>query len=169
MGAPLEAVLCHSTTGRARLRFAGMGGDADGFEQLAHALAQHPYVEQVRVSARTGSMLVLHRAELASILAFAQERGLFVVVGQPAHTPMRRIEAAIGDMDRRLARETKGAFSLGTATFLSLFAAGLYQMRQGKLLPAGMTLFNYALEVMQREASREGTASRRRPDAVAAS
>jgi hypothetical protein len=158
----------HASMGRARLRFTAERGDDSFFERLGQELAQHPDVQTVRVSARTGSVLFSHRGALAPILDFAAERGLFVVAARPlARTPMRRIQLAIADMDRRLARETRGVFSLGTATFLGLVAAGLYQARRGKLLPAGTTLFSYAFDVMQREAEREAADSPVRPEDVA--
>lgn len=150
-----RAELCHAVDGRARLRFPKEAANQPFFERVGAALLEHPDVDEVRITARTASLLLLHHGQLSSILAHAAEAELFCVAKPVPHTPMRRVEIAIAELDDRLARESNGAFSLGTATFVGLLAAGIYQVRAGKLFPAGMTLFNYALDVMLREASKE--------------
>jgi hypothetical protein len=51
---------------------------------------------------------------------------------------------------------------VGKLVFLGLLAGGIYQAKQGHLLPAGMTLFKHALEMMDWVADRESTNSQQR-------
>ncbi|MFM2417391.1 MAG: hypothetical protein RL385_2114 [Pseudomonadota bacterium] len=149
------AELSHATPGRTRLRFRDRVMDEPFLAAVADAILKQDGVTEVRVNARTGSVLVLHTTLLDSLLSDAEAAGLFRVARQAPRAPMHRLTAALADADDRLAVASNGSFSLGTLAFIGLAAGGLFQLRAGKFLPAGMTLFNYALEVMQREANRE--------------
>jgi hypothetical protein len=155
-GSAAQAIVVHSMRGRARLRFAHQLGNASFFDNLATALARNSAVVQVRVSASTGSVLVLHTGDLSSILAQAQRLGLFEIVPPPGpKLSLRRLRDAIEAADDRVAKETHDTFSVGTLVFLGLFGAGVYQARSGHFLPAGVTLLKHAFELMGWVAERE--------------
>jgi hypothetical protein len=151
-----QAVIVHSMRGRVRLRFPHQLGNASFFDGLATSLARNSSVLQVRVSASTGSVLVLHTGELSSILTQAQRLGLFEIVAPPGpKMSLRRLRDAIESADDRVAKETHDAFSVGTLVFLGLFGAGVYQAKNGHFLPAGVTLLKHAFELMSWVADRE--------------
>lgn len=154
-----RALLVHAIAGRARLRIQDRLTDEAFFASLASGLSQHPTVRDVRVSAHTGSLLILHDDELRPIIEYAAERGLFDVVASPPRASMRGLRQAIDRVDEQIAAETDDALSLGKVAFVALAGAGLWQAAQGRLLPAGVTLFNYALGVMGWVAHRESTIS----------
>lgn len=154
---PTRAVVVHAIAGRARLRIDERRDDEGFFAALAERLSQHPAVREVRANASAASLLILHEGDLQSITEFAQQRGLFDVAAPAARSSMRNLQAVIEGLDARIASETGDAASLGKLAFVALVGAGLWQAKQGKFLPAGVTLFNYALGVMGWVTNREST------------
>jgi hypothetical protein len=152
---PLQTVLAHRMRGRARLRIQEAGADEDAVLRLGRALAEYPSVQEARTNVSARSVLILHTGELAPILADAEARGLLVLSSKVASTPMRRVQQAIEDLDQRVLDQTERGVGLGSIAFAALAAAGIWQTLNGRLLPAGTTLFNYALGVMQWGALRE--------------
>jgi hypothetical protein len=153
---PLRTVLAHRMPGRARLRIQEAGADQAAVLRVARALAEHPAVREARANVAARSVLLLHTGELAPILADAESRGLVALAPAPqASTPMRRVQQAIENLDERILDQTEHGVGLGSIAFVALAAAGIWQTLNGRLLPAGTTLFKDALGVMQWGALRE--------------
>ena len=153
---PLHAVLAHRMPGRARLRIQEAGADPTALLNVARALAEYPGVQEARANPSARSLLILHTGELAPVLADAESRGLLSLVPPPpGGTPMRRVQQAIETVDDRILDQTGRGIGLGSIVFAALTAAVIWQSLNGRLLPAGTTLFNYALGVMQWGALRE--------------
>src|SRR5262245_1589222 len=158
-----QAFIVHSTTGRVRFRFPEQRGDAAFFESLAAGLARVGSVLETRASSHTGSVLVIHTGDLPALIAQAQTRDLFDVSTAPLPAAsFRRIRNTIDSVDDRVAKGTGEVLSVGKLLFLGLLGAGIYQANRGHLLPAGMTLFKHALEIMDWVAERESTNSQHR-------
>jgi hypothetical protein len=161
-GRPLAHIV-HSTTGRVRFRFPEQRGNPAFFESLASSLARLGTVIETRVSAHTGSVLVLHTGDLESIVSSAQKRGLFEVGAPPPPVASaRRLRDAIDGLDDRVAKTTGETFSVGKLVFVAVVGAGIFQTNRGHLLPAGLTLFKHALEILDWVAEREPTNSQHR-------
>ena len=157
------AQIVHSTTGRVRFRFSEQRGNPAFFESLSTSLARLGSVIETRVSAHTGSVLVLHTGDLQQLVTAAQKRGLFEVgAPPPPAASARRLRDAIDSIDDRVAKSTGEALSVGKLLFIGLLGAGIFQAKQGHLLPAGMTLFKHALEILDWVAEREPTNSQHR-------
>jgi len=155
---PLRTVLAHRLPGRARLRIEEAGADEAAVQSLARALATYPGVQEARANVSARSVLILHSGELAPMLSDAESRGLLSLSpAPPAKTPMRRVQQAIDSLDDRILDQTEQGIGLGSIVFAALTAAGIWQTLNGRLLPAGTTLFHYALGVMQCGALREQT------------
>lgn len=155
-----QAFIVHSTTGRVRFRFPHQQGDAAFFDMLATGLAGLASVLETRASSHTGSVLVLHTGDLSNLIAQAQTRGLFDVSTAPLPAAsFRRIRNTIDAADDLVAKGTGDTLSVGKLLFFGLVGAGIYQANRGHLLPAGMTLFKHALEIMDWVAERESTNS----------
>jgi hypothetical protein len=92
-----------------------------------------------------------------AVLEYARQHGLFEVAPKAPRASMRGLQGAIERVDAQIAAETDDALSLGKLAFVTLIGAGLWQAGQGRLMPAGMTLFNYALGVLGWAAHREPT------------
>jgi hypothetical protein len=157
------AFIVHSTTGRVRFRFPQQRGNAAFFDSVAVGLARHSSVLEARASAHTGSVLVLHTGELQQLISHAEKRGLFDVSTAPLPVAsFRRIRNVIDTADDRVAKSTGDTLSVGKLLFFGLLGAGIFQARSGHLLPAGMTLFKHALELVDWVAERESTNSQQR-------
>jgi hypothetical protein len=163
---PLRAVLAHRMPGRARLRIQEAGADEAAVLRLGRALAEYPAVHEARANVNARSILILHTGELAPILADAESRGLLSLASasRQASTPMRRVQQAIENLDARVLDQTEHGIGLGSIAFAALAVAGVWQTLNGRLLPAGTTLFNYALGVMQWGALREQPTSESQQD-----
>lgn len=159
---PPSAHVVHTLRGRVRLRVPAARGDQTVIDRIGLALANDRSVREVRVSARTGSVLLVHDGDLDALLGRATRDGILVVEREMPRAPMSRILSAIQEADARLASQTQGAMGLGTVTMFAMLAASVYQTRQGHFLPAGMTLLKYALGAVQSEAAREQSALRGR-------
>jgi hypothetical protein len=157
-----RAVLVRSSSGRARLHIDARRGDDRFFSDAANVLAEHPAVREVRASSRAGSMLILHSGELAPILAHAESRALFDVDTHPT-PPMRRLRDSIDVLDEAIAKQTDDSLNLGKVMFVALLGAGFWQVRKGYVLPAGLTVFNYALKALEWVNEREDNVSSKRP------
>lgn len=152
---PLAEVV-HRTVQRARLRFELSDEELGQLNQIAHGLAELESVTRVTATPRTRSILLLYQGELDRILEQAESRGLLALRPQRGRAPMRQLRHGIEQVDAVMAEGTRDAVTLGNMTFLGLIAVGLYQAQRGQLLPAGITLFHYALGVMNWVADREG-------------
>jgi hypothetical protein len=161
-----DAALVHAIPGRARLRLVPCPSSDAELEQLTHALATIPGVEEVRCATRTGSLLLLHGGELQPILDQAEARGLLTPRQVPLHAPMTRVKRAIETLDERIADETHHATSLGGLGVVFMVGAAIYQVSTGKALAAGTTLLKDALAIMDWVSRREPKMSPRRGAAV---
>jgi hypothetical protein len=153
---PLRTALAHRMAGRARLRIQEAGADEEAVLRIARALAEHPAVQEARANVSARSVLILHSGELAPILADLESRGVVSLSSAPpASTPMRRVQQAIENLDARVLDQTEHGIGLGSILFAAFTAAGVWQALNGRLLPAGTTLFKDALGLMQWGALRE--------------
>ena len=107
-----RGIVVHTMKGRARLRFPHERGNAGFFTNLATALARNSSVLQVRVSADTGSVLVLHTGDLSGgILArFTAWGELRSRSAPPAKLSLRGVRDVIVATDDRVAKESGDAF-----------------------------------------------------------
>jgi hypothetical protein len=143
-----RAVLVRSSPGRARLHIDNRRGDERFFKEAAAVVLEHPMVREVRASSRAGSLLILHQGELESVLSHATQRELFDVETHPA-TPIARVRGSIDALDDGIAKHSDDTLNLGKVLFVALLGATVWQVRKGYVLPAGLTVFNYALKAME--------------------
>jgi hypothetical protein len=148
------AKLEHSLPGRLRLRLEPRPGP-DVMAGFAGLLSVRSEVREVRTNARTGSVLVVYDGNSGDLLRHL-EASEFVTVAQPApHRALARIRQAIDQTDQRVTEQTRGALSLTSASFFGLLGLGAWQAGRGHFFPAGMTLVNYAIELLYRAPLRD--------------
>jgi hypothetical protein len=162
-----SATLVHATRGRARLRLPSAKGDAAFFRRLEEELRNCVGVTDVKVNARTGSVLVRHGGDLDVVARHARAHGLFDLrereerdeqeprtdeaarAGLSRHArALDEIENAIRDADKSLRRRTNGAVDLQALAFGALVGGSAYQLVRGKFLPAGGTMLVQALSLL---------------------
>jgi hypothetical protein len=154
-GARATVEVVHVTPGRVRLRVRDRAGGLELFERLGRATGSHATVREVRVNVQTGSLLVWHTGALEPLLAHLGEIATVQVVQtHSSGSTMQRLRVALDATDARLTRATQGGLSFEALTFYGALLSGAYQLVRGKFLPAGMTLFSYAIDALEREARR---------------
>lgn len=160
-----EARIVHSVPGRTRLRTRGMKGNDEYFDELASALTSIAGVQRVSVNSRTESVLLEHDAPIARIIEEAEQRGYLRHDTTPPESYLASIDRAIKETDIRLKAASSGKVDLETVTFVGFIASGIYQMFNNHGLPAGVTLFRYAVELATSAGANELTRRLRVPAA----
>jgi hypothetical protein len=151
----LEVV--HQSPGRLRLRAArGASLEDDALRHIVASVSELAVVREVRASARTGSLLLLFEGEAEALLSQLRALESLELTDHPRpDAPMLRLRETLLAADQQLAERTHGRVTFGTITFAVTTLAGLWQTGKGRLLPAGLTLLEYALHAAHREAERE--------------
>jgi hypothetical protein len=149
--------VAHASPGRIRLRLQhAEPQDLPFLRDVAETLGELENVREVRVTARTGSVLVLCDGDPGPAIEHLREYELAKVANTAkSTTPMLRLQQAMEETNQRLAHHTRGIVTVDRLMLVATTLGGLWQTRSGKLLPAGTTLFEYALNAIQREADRE--------------
>lgn len=144
-----SATAVHRIEGRTRLRIRSHRGDEAYFEHVGEELARCPGVETVRVSPRTGSVLLEHEAALDAIGRYAASHDLFEIEipEEPHLPPLARVYEEVLWIDRRMRARTADNVDLETLAFYALVGAGIYKIVRGDALPAGMTLLVQAAQL----------------------
>jgi heavy-metal-associated domain-containing protein len=145
--APLARVV-HSIPGRARLRASEIKGDERALEALRSALEDTPGVQNVQVSARTGSLLLEYQGSIEAVLDEAERRGHLRVDDVQPEPYLAQLHRALGESDQRLRYVSRGKLDLETLSFMGFVAGGVYQVFNGHGLPAGVTMLRYAVELV---------------------
>jgi hypothetical protein len=150
-----RAQVGHHIEGRTRFRVPEKRRDTAWFGKIAERLLSCEGVESVDANAATGSLLVYHATAPQEIGVFAEAHELFTLApGQAGLVLSQRlggtVQQDLGKVDRWLNASTRGQVDLASVAFLFLAGAGVLQALRGRALPAGITLLNYALEVLPR-------------------
>jgi hypothetical protein len=143
-----DARIVHSIPGRTRLRTRGMKGQDHYFSELQSALGSIGGVHNVSVNPRTESVLIEHDAPIEQVLQEAEQRGYLRHDTTPEDGYLASIDRAIKGSDSQLRDASSGKLDLETLTFAGFVLGGLYQATHGHALPAGVTLFRYAVELV---------------------
>jgi hypothetical protein len=116
---------------RLRLRFAERRGDDGYLNWLVVQLSALPDVTHVQAHPLTGSILILHSSDSASVLDSAAGAGQFTIAAEE-HEPGPLLDREVASV----------AVPLAAAGILSAFA--VWQLLRGRVLPPAVTLGWYA-------------------------
>lgn len=147
MTAP-SARIVHKIPGRCRLRTHGMKRNGAYFAELGSGLSQIDGVLSVQTSPLTESVLIVHEGSIDPVLREAELRGYLHVDDGPQEPYLAGLDRALSRSDAKLRQATAGRMDFETLTFLGFLAGGIYQISQGRALPAGVTLLRYAVELV---------------------
>jgi hypothetical protein len=155
-----KAHLVHLSHGRIRVRIPSMRKNSSYFKSLHSDFQKVPGARSIVTNAITGSLLIVHSAEIAldTLANFAVKEGLFEIAPElelaaavSEEIPLSQAVAEIcQSLDEGLIKLSEGQVNLKSATFLGLVGLGLYQVSQGRALPAAISLFDDALHVIQK-------------------
>ena len=145
---PPLARIVHQTPHRTRLRTRGMRRDTTYFTEVKHAIEQFEAVGKVHVQSGTESILIEHSDSIDEVLSELQERGYFKLETPDDVAPyLARVGQGLEQGDRQMLEATGGRLGLDTLVFIGFIGSGIYQVTQGRGLPAGVTLLRYAIEM----------------------
>jgi hypothetical protein len=153
-----EARAVHTTIRRLRVKIPSKKGDGPYFSQIEDRLADCPGIDSVEVNPLTGSTLILHHTNAATIADYATRNDLFRFRPWkgPRKTLFETVEDILEDVNRRLKRVTGGEFDIPSLFFAVLLISGGYQIARGNLgAPAWYTAFWYAFGIFSRDVMRD--------------
>lgn len=158
-----SARIVHRMPSRCRLRTRGMRGDQAYFAQVRTGLSQTEGVRSVRTSPLTESILIEHDGPIEPVLEEAERRGYLRLERDAKDPYLAQLNRALSDSDEKLREHTAGRLDFETLTFIGFVVGGIYQIANGRGLPAGVTLLRYAVELvgsagvasLDKEATRE--------------
>lgn len=123
--------------------------DADWLSETASRLEQVPGVEQVEVSAVSGSLLIRHHAG-AELKERLVESGLFRIIDRPFSSPpiIDRVTDSIDRSNRVLERRTGGRVNLQTLLILVLIGLAIVQTLRGRFMMPAVSLLLFAAQLV---------------------
>ena len=155
-----EAFVTHQTPNRLRIKIPAKKGDLTFFSGLKELLSGHPGIDQVHVNPVTGSVLLLHRIDAATLTQLATRFGLVQPQPSTHHkaTLHQRMIASFRHWDEQVKVATGGELDIPSLVFLSLIGTGAYQLIFGNLIaPAWYTAFWYASSIILSVQSTNGS------------
>ncbi len=145
-----EAIVCHSTPGRSRVKVPSRKGNAAYFSNLKDHFTHLEGVREVEANALTGSVVFIHAADLKAISVFAEENSLFRLIKLDNGTPAlsRNVVKTFKDFDKGVKRLTGNELDVPGVAFLTLLGFGIYEISRGNFAaPAWYTAFWYSLNI----------------------
>ena len=159
-----EAYIVHQIRGRVRLRIRAKRQDTDYFAALGRRIESLPGIDEVRVNATTGSVILFHPEQpYSEIEPGLRAIDLFELAAgpepkMPALAPLR---TGITTLDHALAEKSFGSVDLRTLVVISAFGLAVHQMLRGNLLGPALPLLWQAVDLAL---SFGGAHSRAEPD-----
>jgi len=145
-----EALVCHKTLNRLRVRIPAKRRNTEYFTALEKDLITFEGVEAVVTNPVTAGLLLVHNVSLERLSEYAAEKGLFSLIDTPPGqmTLHDSLTDNFNSLDKKVRDYTQGAADIGGLAFLGLIGAGIYQISKGNLTaPAWYTAFWYALNI----------------------
>lgn len=145
-----EAIVCHSSPGRFRVKVPSRKGNTAYFSNLKDHFTHLEGVREVEANVLTGSVVFMHLADLKSISAFAEEHSLFKLIELESGMPSlsRNVVKAFSDFDKGVKRFTGNEVDVPGVAFLTLLGFGIYEISRGNFAaPAWYTAFWYSLNI----------------------
>jgi hypothetical protein len=152
-----DARVVHATIRRLRVRIPSKKGDGSYFSLIKESLADCPGIETVEVNPLTGSALLIHDTDAATIADYAARNDLFRFTPWKgsSRTLFQSVEEGLGKLNKRLKRVSGGEFDIPSLFFVILLISGMFQIARGNLgAPAWYTAFWYAFGIFSRDAMR---------------
>jgi hypothetical protein len=150
MMAPL-ARLAHSLSGRKRVKIDEMRGDAAYFAMLEKELAQCPGVVTVTTNPQTGTALISHATEDASLWEYADEHELFHFGENEAPTPTSphpAITAGTRTTEHKSYTKSGKRPDIRWLIFLGMMGMGVVQTIKGNIAIPAIGAFWYAFSIL---------------------
>jgi hypothetical protein len=143
-----QAVICHQSFDRLRIRIASRRGDADYFAKVIKGLSGLRKFTHLSTNPLTGSVLLTgEHLDVGEVDAYARGHGLFNVEAaeSPNRPLMHDLVQPVASVDRSLRAVTGGKVDLPSAIFIGLIGSAVYELVRGRFsAPPWYTAFWYA-------------------------
>ncbi len=156
-----EAHISHTIPGRLRIKIPSKKGDIYFFGDMYKQLSLFEGIQRVEVNSLTGSILILHSADVAHIAEFARHNGLFLMkegkrYGGKQTYISRRISEAFQDINHKVLVSTKGFANVPDLLVLTLIGLSIFQISRGNFMaPAWYTALWYAMNIFLKSQAKQ--------------
>jgi hypothetical protein len=146
-----EAVICHYTKGRLRIKIPSKKGNVSYFDHVCNVLKNSGTCKNVAVNPINSSCVINTEEEIEKLKDFAQSNGLFDL--KMIDTEKRRIinytiKQTFNNFDLKIRRFFNDEIDLAGATLIALIGLTAYQIGRGNFsAPAWYTSLWYAFNV----------------------
>ncbi|NTV09804.1 MAG: hypothetical protein HGA47_03415 [Zoogloea sp.] len=145
----VHAHVRHDIGNRARIVIPEKRGQHAYLEQARQALSAAPGIDEVEANPLTGSLLVTHHTDIATIARLADDLDLFSIVEDTVVTVRAKIRQRLARLSGDLRSLTGGSVDLGDLTFLILIGIALREAARGHFVqPPVATLIWYAITAL---------------------
>ncbi len=151
----LTAAVRHHAPGRLRLRLVDRNVKEEDFNEVLNMLSKSDFLDRVTANRMNHSLVIeaSDEEELQAVLNFMNEQNILdVLPPSPQSSALRGAswKGMRSDLDAFLDDVSSGGLDLRKATAFLMLGLGTRQALRGKLLPAGLSLIFYALEILDR-------------------
>ena len=146
-----DAHISHRAGQRLRIRIPMKKGDVAYFSLVKQTFSELEGIVSLETNHLTGSVLVIHTIDPATVVDYGVRHGLFALAAPLAHRSRpfsRTIAEDFVNLDRRVRGFTGGQLDIPTLAFLTLVGVGAFQISRGRFAaPAWYTAFWYAMNI----------------------
>ena len=131
---PVDAFIGHISPGRLRVKIPSKKGDAPFFNSLQALFACLPGVQSITTNPATGSLLILHTLDEATVRDLLQSYNLCPGVNNKKAPSAVHGEIAgiFQGWDHQVKNFSHGALNLEALVAITLIGASLYQISRGR-------------------------------------
>ncbi len=131
---PEDAFIGHMSSGRLRVKIPSKKGDAPFFNSLQGLFACLPGVQGITANPLTGSLLIMHALDEATVMDLLQSYSL-----SPTADKKKAPSAVHGEIatifrgwDNQVKNFSHGALNLEALVAITLISAAIYQISRGR-------------------------------------
>lgn len=152
-----RAHVVHHLPGRVRLRVSGPRRNRAFYDEIKRRLRRVDGVSDVETNAASGSILVRHRGDIASLAmaVLGSDLDELVEIALEAPPVAQRLSSELAGIDRAILNFTHGEMDLGTVASLGLLTMAAVQLATGQQPVVAVSLGWYAAELLRRSAGTE--------------
>ncbi len=145
-----DAYTVHQTPGRLRIKIPARKDDAAFYVSIKDKLLKLQGINEIKINAATGSVLILHNSDIRKIAEYANSNNLFEVVGSQysPHVTYHTVANTFKEFNTLMKGITGMTLDIPGMVFLGLLGTGIYQIGRGNFAaPAWYTAFWYAMNI----------------------
>lgn len=146
-----EALLCHITKGRIRVKIPSKKGDKNYFELVKETFKNSGMIKDITINPTSCSCIIYSDESVDKIKEYAQSKELFnlkLIDVEKRKIINYTIKQTFGNFDNKIRRFFNNEIDLAGATLIALIGLTVYQIGRGNFsAPAWYTSVWYAFNV----------------------